>query len=119
MLHIEDHGVPESQFYKNNKRKILECLVWKRKFQTLRKIMEENDVTPPGLEVEPCPDWAVKGNFLESIERYFIPKYKDLEQNLKFKADEISQLNKEVERSHVLRFYMNIMNQGEVFLDDD
>jgi len=97
MLHIEDHGAPERRLYKDNKRRILECISWQRKLQDFRDVMVRNDVEPPGPEIE-AGAWSPAGDTLEQIQRYFDQLEKDLIVQINFKVEEILELNMQLER---------------------
>lgn len=102
-VHIEDHGSPEKRLYKENKRRILDCLVWQRKLQDFRVVMKRNGVKPPGPEIQDDDGWKPAGDCLEQIQRYFEQTESDLTIQFNFKTQEMIERNTLLERKYVLK----------------
>jgi len=117
-LHIENHGRLDSALYKDNKKRILDCMQWQRRFEDLRTVMKQNGLLPPGVEVKADEPPGLQGDFFDSLDRYFETKMQDLSTQLSVKAETIIKINAEIERSSVLN-WSSAIGSDPIGMSDD
>lgn len=102
-LHIVDDAMPETEFYKKFKMRVVDCNTWERKLEALRKIMALNDVKAPTPDIQAEADFKPSGDVLEFLQSKFDPIDTGLTSHLSFKKQHTQLINEQIERAHVLK----------------